>query len=136
MTLPHPRGAATPDSQPHFDGLAAGRVLLPRCERCGHVFWYPRHHCPACGSAEVGWLEASGRGSVYSFSIVRRGQGAYAEAAPYVLAYVELEEGPRLLTNLVVPAAAIDRLAIGDPVVAVIESEPGELPLLRFRPAG
>src|SRR5206468_3016899 len=82
-----------PDGREHFDGLEAGMLLLPRCDRCGTVIWYPRHLCPACGSLEVSWFEAGGRGTLHSFSVIRRGQGAYAEATPYVLAYVELEEG-------------------------------------------
>lgn len=136
MSLPIPPGRVSPDSREHFDGLEDGRLLVPRCDACGAVFWYPRHLCPACGSREVAWLEASGRGTVYSFSIVRRGQGAYAEAGPYVLAYVELEEGPRVMTNLLVETERFPEIAIGDPVEMVIERADGVPPLLRFRPAG
>jgi len=71
-------------------------LLLPRCADCQTVIWYPRPYCPACASLNVGWFEASGRGSIYSFTVNRRGQAdlsAYREAGTYVLAYVELEEG-------------------------------------------
>ena len=135
MSLPVPRAAVSPDTAEHFAGLEAGRLLLPRCDRCGAVIWYPRHFCPACGHLEVSWFAASGRGSVYSFTVIRKGQGAYAESAPYVLAYVELEEGPRVLTNLLVEEAELGALGIGDPVVAVVERADGVPPLLRFRPA-
>ena len=132
MSLPVPPAFVTPDNAPHFDALEEGRLLLPRCDRCGEAIWYPRHHCPFCGSPEVGWFEASGRGVVYSFSVVRRGQGAYAAAAPYVLAYVELEEGPRVMTNLDVDA--VERVQVGLPVEMVIDRAEGVPPLLRFRP--
>jgi uncharacterized OB-fold protein len=135
VSLPIPPGRVSPDNREHFDGLEAGKLLLPRCDRCGAVIWYPRHFCPACGSLEVSWFEASGRGTVHSFSIVRSGQGAYSEAAPYVLAYVELAEGPRVMTNLLVEPEAFDRLAIGQPVEMVILKAEGVPPLLRFRPA-
>ena len=132
-SLPMPPAAVTPDNAEFFAGLEAGRVRLPRCEACGEVVWYPRHHCPRCGSNRVAWFDASGRGSVYSFTIVRRSQGEWAAAAPYVLAYVELEEGPRVLTNVV--GADLATIAIGTPVEAVIERAEGVPPLLRFRPA-
>jgi uncharacterized OB-fold protein len=133
VSLPIPPGRVTPDNAEHFEGLAAGKLLLPRCERCGAVIWYPRHFCPACGSLEVGWFEASGRGTLYSFSIVRRGQGAYAEAGPYVLAYVELAEGPRVMTNLLVDPEEFDVISIGQPVQMVIEKADGAPPLVRFK---
>ena len=133
MSLPIPPGRVSPDSREHFDGLEAGKLLLPRCDRCGTVIWYPRHLCPACGSLEVSWFEAGGRGTLHSFSVIRRGQGAYAEATPYVLAYVELEEGPRVMTNLLVDPSNLDSLAIGQQVVMVIDRGDGVPPLHRFR---
>jgi uncharacterized protein len=136
MSLPVPKAAVSPDNREHFEGLEQGRLLLPRCDRCSTVIWYPRHFCPACGSRAVSWFEASGRGTLHSFSIVRRGQGAYAEAAPYVLAYVELEEGPRLLTNILVEPSQFDRLAVDMPVEMAVERAEGVPPLLRFKPAG
>jgi uncharacterized OB-fold protein len=132
MSLPVPPAAVTPDNAEFFAGLEAGRVRLPRCAACREVIWYPRHHCPFCGSNRVDWIDASGRGTVYSFTVVRRGQGDWAAAAPYVLAYVELEEGPRLLTNLV--AADPGALAIGMAVEATVERVEGVPPVLRFRP--
>jgi len=135
VSLPIPPGRVSPDNREHFEGLQTGRLLLPRCDRCATVIWYPRHFCPACGSLEVSWFEATGRGTLHSFSIVRRGQGPYAEAGPYVLAYVELEEGPRLMTNLLLEPAGFDHLAIGQAVEMVIERADGVPPLLRFRRA-
>ena len=91
------------ETQPFWDATAEGRLLLKRCDApgCGAVIWYPRSICPVCGSLETSWFEASGRGTIYSCTVTRKGQGAYRDAGPFVLAYVELEEGPRIMTNVV-----------------------------------
>ena len=75
--------------------------MLPHCDDCQFVIWYPRRFCPACGSRNVSWFDAAGTGSVYTFTIVAKGTGAYRDAGPYVVAFVELDEGPRLMTNIV-----------------------------------
>lgn len=131
--LPFVPVEVTPDNREFFDGLASGRVRLPRCDRCQTVIWYPRRHCPSCGSGDVSWFDATGRGAVHSFTIVRRGQGEWAAAAPYVIAYVELEEGPRVLANIV--GSEPDAIRIGGLVEAVIETGAAGPPVLRFRPA-
>jgi len=118
------------DTRPFWEGAADGRLVLPRCHRCGTVIWYPRHLCSNCGSTEADWFEASGRGTVYSFTVVHNGEGAYAEATPYVIAYVELEEGPRVLTNLI---GEPDSWSVGQAVSAVFDRDSdGEQALLRF----
>lgn len=129
--LPTPEPVVTEETVPYWDAAAEGRLLLPRCVRCSHVIWYPRSFCPECGSLEVSWFEASGRGEIYSFSVLRQSQGDYSAATPYVLAYVELEEGPRVLTNLV-ELEATPR--IGQKVQAAFATTPGGAGLLRFRP--
>ena len=65
------------------------------------MIWFPRQFCPECGGDKVSWLEASGRGTIYSFTVTRNGSGSWKDAAPYVLAFVDLEEGPRVMTNIV-----------------------------------
>ena len=131
--LPIPPASINPDSAQHFQGLQEGKLLLPRCDRCSIVFWYPRHHCPACGANTVSWLAASGKGLIYSFTVVRKGSGPYAEVGPYALAYVELDEGVRVLSNIT-DVTDIQSLTIGMPVKAVFDREPGTPVLLRFRP--
>ena len=131
--LPVAEVVVNPDSRPYWDAAAEGRLLLPRCRRCGSVIWYPRHFCPDCGSLDVDWFEASGAGTVYSFATIHQADPAYATSAPYVIAYVELEEGPRVLTNLL----GGDGWAVGDRVRAVFDRRPdGGLPLLRFVRSG
>jgi uncharacterized OB-fold protein len=121
------------DSRAFWEGASEGRLVLPRCRRCGTVIWYPRHLCSSCGSTEVEWFDASGKGTVYSFAIVHQGEGAFAESTPFVVAYVELQEGPRVLTNLI---GEPDGWSIGQAVRAVFDrSSDGGPPLLRFESA-
>ena len=77
------------------------RFALPKCADCGKFHFYPKDVCPHCGSANVAWAEASGRGSVYSFSVVHRAPSpAFKDQVPYVVAMVKTDEGPHLLTRL------------------------------------
>ncbi len=140
-TEPSPRGhlpvvepPVNPDTAPYWRGAAEGRLVLPRCDRCGFVIWYPREFCPECAATEVTWFEATGRGTVYSFTVTRRAHGAWGEVAPFVIAYVELTEGPRVLTNIVGIDPDDDRLAIGLEVTAVWEPTPEGQGILRFAP--
>ncbi len=126
------------DAAPFWEATAEHRLVVPRCERCASVIWYPRGFCPSCSSFDVEWIELAGTGSIYSFSIPRRGQGAYRDAAPYVVAYVELDipdelPGPRIITNIVGcdPAS----ISVGQRVSAVFDDTSSGHALVRFRPA-
>jgi hypothetical protein len=122
------------DTAGFWDALAAGRWVLPRCDACGGWFWYPRRLCPLCGSWDVSLADASGRATLYTFSIIRRGAGPFRASGPYVLAYVELAEGPRLMTNVVAPD--VDALHIGMPLRVVLDpaGDVGDA-IYRFEPA-
>lgn len=93
----------TTASKPFWDGCQQERLLLPRCETCGRLFYYPRIHCPHCASRALGWVEASGRGRVFSFSHVAVSfHGTTWESQlPYTVILVDLEEGPRMLSRLI-----------------------------------
>lgn len=130
--LPTPAPEVTTETAAFWSATADGTLLLPRCEHCDAVIWYPRAFCPACGSLDVTWVEASGRGTVYSFTVVRRGAPSYESAAPYVVAYVELEEGPRVLTNIV--GCDVDDVEVGMPVEVVFHDTGQGSALYRFRP--
>jgi len=80
----------------------------------------------------VSWFEASGRGTVYSYTVTRKGQGMYREAGPFVIAFVELDEGPRVMTNIV--GCDPDTVRIGQPVVATFDDTGQGHSLLRFTP--
>ena len=135
QVLPAPAPVVLPEVKKFWDATAEGRLLLPRCQDCQTVIWYPRPYCPVCASLNIGWFEASGRGSIYSFTVNRRGQAdlsAYREAGTYVLAYVELEEGPRVMTNIV--DCNPDTVKIGQQVEVVFHDTGQGAALPRFRP--
>ncbi|HWB38491.1 MAG TPA: Zn-ribbon domain-containing OB-fold protein [Rugosimonospora sp.] len=127
--LPVPDYSANGEAPEHLDGLRAGRLVLPRCTRCGVLVWYPRAFCPACGTDEVEWVDVDGSGRVHSFAVVRKGTGAYADAGPYVVAYVDLDAGPRILTNVV---GDPDAVTVDAPVTAVFDRADSGAVLLRF----
>ncbi|MEF8789072.1 MAG: Zn-ribbon domain-containing OB-fold protein [Haloarculaceae archaeon] len=97
---PRPVPEVTPESEPYWAGAAEGKLLLSECADCGLVYHYPRALCPDCFGENVSWLEASGTGEVYSYSVAHTMSGWPEEDLPLVLAYVELDEGPRVMTNV------------------------------------
>jgi len=104
---------------PFWRAAAEGALMVRRCKACGEAHWYPRPFCPHCGSGDTEWEPASGGGTIYSYTVTRR-----SGSVPYVLAYVTLDEGVTLLTNLV--EAQIESLRIGQRVrVAFREAEGG-----------
>ena len=98
---PRPTPEVTPETERFWSAAADGRFVLPECRDCGLVFYYPRSHCPDCLGDDLEWFDASGRGEVYSYSILERIEGWPEEHLPVVTAFVELEEGPRVMTDLV-----------------------------------
>ena len=131
-TLPVPAPQPNPETQAFWDATAEGRLVLPRCDDCGTVIWYPKLLCPSCHSTSVSWFDATGRGTVYSFTVCHRAAHAYRDALPYVIAYVELDEGPRVLTNIV--DCEPDAVRIGQPVEVVFHDTGEGNALYRFRP--
>lgn len=100
-TLPVPAPLVTPANERFWAATAQHRFELQRCTSCDTVVWFPQRHCPECWTETLDTFDAAGTGTVYSFTVVRRGNGDWRDAAPFVLAYVELDEGPRVLTNIV-----------------------------------
>ena len=129
--MPTPVPEVAPELAEFWAATSEGRLLLRRCTACGEAIWYPRPICPFCHSTATVWEQASGSGHVYTFSVVRRGIGAYADA-PYVLAYVELAEGPRVMTNIV--DCDLDSVRIGQEVELVFHRASESTALPRFRP--
>ena len=132
--LPQP---ITPEAKPYWDGLKAGKLMLPKCRDCGRAFWYPRTLCPACHSRAIEWIQSSGKGKLHAFGIAQQSfNRAFKVPSPFVLAMVELAEGPRLMTNLVGIEPDPARIRIGMPVEVVFEDVTPAVTLARFRPAG
>ena len=98
-----PRPAPIPDhdSAPYWKALHEGRLLVQKCLDCNEFQLYPRDRCLAC-RRPVAFVEASGRGTIYSFTVIRQNYARpFRDWIPYVVALVDLEEGPRLMSNLV-----------------------------------
>ena len=119
----------TADTQFFWDGVKEHRLLIQRCAACGALRHPPRPMCPTCSSFEWDTLEASGRGSVYSFVMPRHPQLPWFDDG-YIVALVELEEGTRLVTNLV--GVDPEAVSIGMPVVVRFDEFDGGLVLPLF----
>ena len=124
----------TPLTAPFWAATKEHRFLIQRCDACGHAFYYARTHCPDCLSKEWQWFEASGKGTLYSYTVCRRPQSPdFAEDVPYILAAVTLAEGPRVSSLLV--EADPDNVRIDGPVEVVWDDEvSGALSMPYWRP--
>ncbi len=132
MKRPLPR--IDEESKGFWEACRRHELYVQRCRACGTQRYYPRALCPGCLSSETEWVRASGRGTVYSFTVMHQNQApGFRERVPYVLAYVELEEGVRLLTNVVDCDPGTVR--IGMAVEVVFEDVAPEVTLVTFRPA-
>ncbi|WP_454675080.1 Zn-ribbon domain-containing OB-fold protein [Achromobacter pestifer] len=114
--LDDPYALAYPETAPFWAAAEQQRLLLKTCNQCKRAHWYPRIVCPLCASDDTDWKPASGQGSLYAFSIIERAD------PPYALAYIELDEGPILLSNLV--DCDLRALRIGQRVSAVFRQTP------------
>lgn len=122
-----------PGIEPYWEGAAENRLILSRCAEDGAFLWPPRSFCPRHRGGDVRWEAAAGGGVVYSYTVVHRGEGGFAKASPYVLAYVELDEGPRVLTNVVAADGSLAvNVDIGQRVTARFNNVGGGAPVLRF----
>ena len=122
-----PAPEPNPETKPFWDAATEGRLLIKKCVTCGQVHFYPRAICPSCGSDKTEWVTASGRGTVYSYSVMRR------VPIPYALAYVTLAEGVSMMTNIV--DGDLDAIRIGQPVTVAFKPSDGGPPVPMFRPA-
>jgi uncharacterized protein len=107
-----PRPTPSPVTEPFWAATAKNEFLVQRCRACGRAQFYPKITCTTCGSLELDWEPASGRGTLYTFTIARRAtHPALEDAVPYVVAIVELAEGPRVTGNLV--DCSVDDVRVG-----------------------
>ena len=130
-TKPQPR--ITPDNKPFWDALRERRLVLPYCSVCGRPHLPPGPVCPFCFADQLHWREASGHGTLASWTVVHKEWfPAFAPDVPYNVVQVELEEGPRLTANIV--GLSNERLAVGLPVMIAFDAVSAEITLPRFRP--
>ena len=128
-----PLPVPTPVTQPFWDALAEGRVELQYCSDCEHYVYYPRTHCPGCLTRDLEWRGVSGNGVVHTYTVARRPTAPpWSDDVPQLIAVVELDEGPRLTTELV--NVEPDAIEVGMRVQPVFHAV-GEATLLLYEPA-
>lgn len=140
MPTPTPRTASgtkavpapTPETQPFWDGARAGELRIQRCRTCGEAYFYPRPFCPGCAGDDVEWFTASGRATLASYVICERPAPGFEP--PYVIALVELAEGPRMMTSIVGVEPTPEALPLDLPLTVRFE-ERGDLAVPVFAPA-
>ena len=127
------RPEPTPETQHYWDGTRQGELLLQRCDACARTYFPPRPFCPDCGSRQVRVVKASGRGRLYSYVIHHRPVPGFTP--PYAIAVVELDEGPRLMTNIVDCPQTPEALLLDMRLEVAFEKLDDEITLPLFRPA-
>ncbi|MEP9386038.1 Zn-ribbon domain-containing OB-fold protein [Mesorhizobium sp. KR9-304] len=127
MNAPVEHAAVNAETKAYWDAARDGRLLVKKCTACGRPHFYPRTQCPHCRSLETEWMEASGQGTIYSWTVMRRA------SPPVAIAYVTLEEGVTMFTNIV--DCDLDALAVGQPVRVAFEQREDGLTIPVFKPA-
>ena len=122
----YPAPVTNPETAQFWEAAKAGKFMIKRCTACGEPHYYPRAICPLCGSDATELVQASGRGAVYSYSVMRR------VPVPYALAYVTLDEGVTMMTNIV--DCDLDAIRIGQRVRVVFKPSEGGPPVPMFTP--
>ena len=123
----------TPLSKPFYDAARKHKFLIQRCKDCSEYVFYPKHFCPYCLSENLDWVESSGKGKIYSYTVCRSNVPAeFAPSLPYVVAIVELEEGVWTLTNIV--DCNPDDVKCDQPVEVTFEDVTDDIAIPKFRP--
>ncbi len=129
-----PLPTADQDTKPYWDGCKRHELLIQRCKDCGKHQFYPRRHCAHCLSPDsMEWVKSSGKGTVYSFTVTCQNRApGFKEDVPYVLAYVMLDEGVQMMTNVV--GCKPEDVRIDMPVKVVFEDATPEVSIPKFQP--
>jgi len=129
MTLPLPTPEPNADSRAFWQAASERRLVVRQCRACGQRHFMPRGQCPTCWSEDLEWIDCAGLGAVYSFSVVHRAPTPdFAGITPYVIALIDLDEGPRMFANVVGPGAL--QVSVGERVKLTFESRGSEGTLL------
>ena len=126
----------TPESAPYWEAAKRGVLRIQRCNDCGQHYFYPRPLCPHCLSRAVEWVEVSGRGKLHTFVVNHRAPRGFPATGPYVIGIVELEEGARMMSNIVGVEPDPKSLRCDMAVEVVFEAITDEITLPKFRPVG
>jgi uncharacterized protein len=128
--LPH----VDEESRPFWEALQRHELYIQKCRDCGDLRYHPRSLCTNCLSSRTEWVRSKGAGKIYTFTVTNQNQAAgFRESLPYVMAWVDLDEGVKMLTNIV--DCPPQEVKIGMPVEAVFEDVTPEVTLVKFRPA-
>ena len=123
------------ETRQYWDGTREGKLLIKECRSCGNAFFYPRNHCPTCWSTDTVWRESSGRGTVYTFTVVYQNDlPPFRDRVPYVVAIVELEEGVRMPTNLIGVEPDPRSIRVGMPVIVKFKAVSEQIAIPVFEP--
>ena len=134
QTYAKPIPMITPENERYWQGCKQHELWMRACQECGPYF-YPRDVCPKCGRRDVEWRQMSGRGTLYTYAIVHRApMPGFRGDVPFITAIVELEEGPRMMTNLIGIEPDPERIKVGMPVEVSFEDITDEISLPKFRP--
>lgn len=131
-----PLPVPTPETQHYWDGAKAGELRLQRCKDCSKVYFPPRPFCPECASRAVEVFKASGKGTLYSYIINHRPAPGFEDEGLYAIAVVELEEGPRLMSNIVDCEQTPEALQLDMALEVTFEKVNEDITLPKFKPAG
>ncbi|MCM3740037.1 Zn-ribbon domain-containing OB-fold protein [Oceanobacillus luteolus] len=101
MNLHIPKPVYDEESKPFWEGLNNDELLIQQCRSCHKNIFYPRSFCPNCFSEEIQWKKASGKGKIYSYTVVHHAFGPFKEETPFIVGIVELDEGVRMLTRII-----------------------------------
>lgn len=130
---PKPLPVVTDESRPFWEGCREGKLMLQYCDACQRHQFYPRLYCMHCGSKEVRWVEASGRGAIYSYTIIHQNKSPdFVNDTPYNVAIIQLDEGPRMMSNIIDIDPADLRVDL--PVTVVFDAVSDTISLPLFRP--
>jgi uncharacterized protein len=129
-----PLPVPTPETTHYWEGCAKGELRLQKCKACGNVYFPPRPFCAKCSSREVGVVKASGKATLHTYVIHHRPAPGFTP--PYAIAVVELEEGPRMMTNIVGCPQTPEALRLDMPLVVTFEKQNDTITLPFFKPAG
>ena len=134
MTRERPLPQPTPETAHFWDGTRNGNLLLQRCAECADAYFPPRPFCPSCGARSVEVFAASGKATLYSYVINQRPPDGFD--GPVAIAVVELEEGPRMMTNIVDCDQTEEALVLDMPLEVTYDKQNDDITLALFRPAG
>ena len=130
---PLPRALHPELTKPFWEAAKRRELIIPRCKSCGELFWYPRELCPNCAAMNIEWQRVTGKGRVYTFTVVRQPQDAeFNEDVPYIYAIIQMDEGIRMISNVV--GCPVEDVKIDMPVEVTFDDVTPEWTLPKFKP--